>query len=102
MSFAIEEATNNQFPVRSIDIHVGCTTVATGLPLFPASRFPAFAIVFRYIAPSLVARYKNFPFGVPAIAVGSAGVVTVELGMVASFPEAIAKAPIVLLLAFAT
>jgi hypothetical protein len=102
MSFVLEDATNSHFPILSIDIHVGCTTVATGFPPFPASRFPALAIVFRYIAPSLVARYKNFPFGVPAIAVGSAGAAAVELGTVASFPEAIAKASIVLLLAFAT
>ena len=60
------------------------------------------AMVFRYTAPSLVARYRNFPFGIPAIAVGIAGVLTVDWATLLTFPEATENVPMVPVLAFAT
>ena len=102
MSPETEDATNNHFPVRSIDIHVGWVTFSTGFPLFPVCKFPLPAIVFRYTAPSLVATYKYFPFGEPAMAVGDPGALIVELATLLTFPEATANAPIVPLLAFET
>ena len=53
-------------------------------------------------APSLVATYKYFPFGEPAMAVGDPGALIVELATLLTFPEATANAPIVPLLAFET
>ncbi|HTU49498.1 MAG TPA: hypothetical protein VMF56_02835 [Acidobacteriaceae bacterium] len=59
-------------------------------------------MVFRYTAPSLVARYRNFPLGVPAIAVGDAGARTVDWATLLTLPEAIGNVPIVPVLAFET
>ena len=60
------------------------------------------AIVFRYTAPSLVARNRNFPLGVAAIAVGDAGALTVDWATLLTLPEATAKVAMVPLFAFDT